>query len=202
MTAAATSKEKNQSNGVGKVESSRRIALFGGSFDPPHVAHQMVAVYVAAVAQVDAVWVVPCKTHPLGKEMTAWDHRLAMCRRAFADFKRVRVSTVEAQLPPPNRTVDTLEHLVALHPSTTFQLVVGSDILEEKHRWYGWQRIVALADLFVVGRKGWGKGQSAIVLPQISSSEIRHRLQEGQAVDQLVPRRVLDYIETEKLYLD
>jgi len=198
-------------HGIQSVESSsraeivsRRIGLFGGSFDPPHVAHVMAAAYALAVARLDALWVLPCPEHPLGKELTPWQHRLAMCRLAFADLSRVVVSDVEQELGPPTRTLRTIEHVLAEDPRREIVLVVGSDIPGETHRWYGWERICELAEVLVIGRSGHGVDDQdcpfGLCLPAIASSDIRKQLRGGEDVGRAVPARVLDYITQHGLY--
>ena len=176
-----------------------RIALFGGSFDPPHVAHQMVCLYTLSAAAVSEVWVVPCLQHPLDKTLTEFKHRYRMCRLAVRDLKRVKVTDVESKIGPPSRTLKTLSHLTRQHPDHTFVLTVGADILHERHRWYGWDKIVALSELFIVGRSGF-RDDAPVKLPRLSSSKIRRSLARGEPVKGLVPEPVLDYIEKHGLY--
>src|SRR5882762_10166540 len=96
-----------------------RVAVFGGSFNPPHAAHQLVALYVLETQPVDELWFVPTYAHPFGKPLAAYDHRLAMCELAAAPLgPRVRVSRAEAELAQrpdfvASRTLDLVEHLAA-----------------------------------------------------------------------------------------
>jgi nicotinate-nucleotide adenylyltransferase len=69
-------------------------AVFGGSFDPPHVAHLLVASYVLAVAECERLLVVPVREHAFQKPLTAFEQRVELCRACFADFTRVEVSTL------------------------------------------------------------------------------------------------------------
>lgn len=181
------------------TDTAARIGLFGGSFDPPHVAHQMVCVYALAAADVDEVWVVPCLEHPLQKDLSPFNHRYEMCRLATEDLGRVRVSDVEFRLGPPSRTLHTLRHLKSARPRDAYVLVVGGDILEETHEWYGWDEITRLAELFVVGRAGY-RHQAALALPELSSTKIRDALSRGVSVKGWVPQKVLSYIEEHGLY--
>ena len=191
----------------------RTVALFGGSFDPPHIAHQLVSLYTREVSRADTVWMMPCGDHPLGKSLTPFSHRVAMCGLAVQGLEGVEVSGVEAHLPPPNRTLETVRHLQAQHPHTDFLLVVGADILKETDKWYGWDELVELVEPFVVGRRGWERpdaaaaaaaakeeDRSVLDLPRVSSSEVRARLRAGRPVDTLVPRSVLHYIRENGLY--
>lgn len=182
---------------------SRTVALFGGSFDPPHLAHQMVCLYVLEACDVDELRMVPTYAHAFGKQMQPFEHRLAMCRLAANVFGgRVAVSDVERELAAgPNRTLDTLRALSAREPDVRFRLVVGADILAESHKWYGWSQILMLAPPIVLGREGYTGGDAdAPALPDISSTEIRRRLAAGATAVPLVSRAVMDYIAQRDLY--
>lgn len=178
----------------------RTIGLFGGSFNPPHVAHQMAALYVLETCAIDELWVIPTHRHAFAKELADFAHRCAMCELAFAALGgRVRVSRVEAELDlPVSRTLDTVRAVRARHPELALRLVVGADILAESHKWHRWDDIVALAPPIVVGRAGQGGGD--VDMPAVSSTDIRARLARGHCVDTLVPRRVVRYIHEHGLY--
>ncbi len=175
----------------------RRLALFGGSFDPPHVGHLMVGLYVLATRPVDELLVVPCPVHPLGKSLTPWSDRAAMCRLAFADLARVTVSDLEQRLGPPTRTIRTVEHLLAQEPRPSISLIVGADILDEAHQWYQWERLVTLVDLVVVGR---GQAGGRVRVPDVSSSQVRSAVASGLDITDLVPLSVVEYIRSHGLY--
>jgi len=104
------------------------IALFGGSFDPPHVGHLLAAAYVLATEPVDELWFVPVLQHPLDKPLVApYEHRVALLERLAADLHRARVSRAE-QESGEGRTVDLLEWLHRKHPDTRWALVLGTDL--------------------------------------------------------------------------
>lgn len=178
------------------------VALYGGTFDPPHVAHVMCAAYVLATAMVDRLWVMPAYEHPLSKRPSAsYEDRLAMCALAFADLRRVEVSRLEAQLGGTSHTLDTLEALRKRSPRTRFRLVIGADILEETALWHRFDRIAELAPPIVVGRAGFPLPPGVeVALPEVSSTEIRDRLREGRPVSGLVPGSVLEFLEGKGLY--
>ena len=187
----------------------RRIALFGGSFNPPHVAHQLVALYVLETQPVDELWLVPTFAHPFGKDLVDYDHRIAMCERAAAPLgPRARVSRAEAELAArpgfvASRTLDLVEHLAA--PGRELRLVVGADILAETAKWYRWDDVVARAPLIVVGRAGYalpaGSAETGVTMPEISATAVRAILARGGAgAAGLVPRDVLGYIAEHHLY--
>ncbi|MEM9493118.1 MAG: nicotinate (nicotinamide) nucleotide adenylyltransferase [Myxococcota bacterium] len=178
------------------------VALFGGSFNPPHLAHQMVCLYVLETSAVDAVWMIPTYRHPFAKELIAFEHRYAMCQRACRGLGgRAEVSAIEAELDlPVSRTLDTVNALAERHPGTRFRLVIGADILAETDKWYRWDEVARLAPPLVVGRGGYGDGGAAIELPRISSTQVRAILARGESAVPLVSRSVMDYIAEQGLY--
>jgi nicotinate-nucleotide adenylyltransferase len=176
-----------------------RVALFGGSFNPPHVAHQLVALYVLETQPVDELWMIPCFQHPFEKSLQPFADRLEMCRRAADGLGgRVRVSEVEAELGGESRTLRTVQALQAAHPGHQFSLIIGSDLQPETGSWYRADELQRLVPFVVVGRGGHAPGE--VTMPEISSSDVRRRLREALPVDHLVPRRVLDYIQERGLY--
>jgi nicotinate-nucleotide adenylyltransferase len=179
------------------------IALLGGSFNPPHVAHLMAAYWALATQSVSEVWLLPAFRHPFGKALAPFEQRVEMCRLAAAELRRVAVCTEEADLaghPLAGKTAFTLEHLVDRYPGQRFALVVGADILSETSKWYRFDRVRELARLIVVGRSGFTPKEGAPELPEISSTSIREKLQRGEDVSPLVPASVLRYIREKGLY--
>ncbi len=179
-----------------------RIALLGGSFNPPHIAHQMACLWALSTDQADEVWLVPCFRHPFHKDLVSYEHRVGMCRRAADLFGegRVSVSRVEEELGGESRTLFTVEHLVAHHPQHRFRLLIGADILQEKGSWYRFEEIERLAPALVIGRSGYPSPAGVPELPAISSTMVRERLRRGADVSALVPARVLEHIAAERLY--
>jgi nicotinate-nucleotide adenylyltransferase len=178
------------------------IALLGGSFNPPHVAHVMAAWWALATQGVREVWLLPTYRHPFGKPLAPWEDRVRMCQLAVGAIRGAHVCTVEAELrddPLCGKTARTLEHLRGKHPDLDFALVVGADILPETPKWYRWDLVQARARIVVVGRQGY-PGPHAPALPDLSSTEVRERLARGEDLGALVPRRVLEYARSRGLY--
>lgn len=178
------------------------VALLGGSFNPPHVGHLLAAHFVRATWPVDEVWLVPSHRHPFGKPLVEFEHRLRMCEAIAADASGwLKVSDVERDVPGEGRTVDTLEHLRRVHPSTAFTLVIGSDILPDLPKWKDFARIEQLARVLVLYRAGHPSPRAfGPPLAQVSSTEIRERLARGDDPVELVPRAVLAYARQHRLY--
>lgn len=178
-----------------------RIALYGGSFNPPHVAHQLACAYVLATARppVDEVWMLPTFRHPFDKPLAPYEHRVAMCERAAAVFGgRVVVSRLEEALGGESYTLRTVKAIMAERPEAQLSLVIGADLVEERERWHGWPELKTLIDFIVVGREG--HGGEGLALPPVSSTDVRARLQRGASVAGLIDVRVEDYVRENGLY--
>jgi nicotinate-nucleotide adenylyltransferase len=184
------------------VDTRPEIALLGGSFNPPHVAHVMAAWWALATQGVHEAWLLPTWRHAFGKELAPWEDRVRMCQLAVAHVRGAHVCTAEEALrddPLCGRMARTLEYLVERHPGRRFALLVGADILVETPRWYRWDRVTELARVVVVGRVG-APGGGEPPLPAVSSTVIRERLARGEPVDGLLPRRVLEHVRSRGLY--
>ncbi|MCS6901357.1 MAG: nicotinate-nicotinamide nucleotide adenylyltransferase [Myxococcales bacterium] len=182
---------------------SKRVAIYGGSFNPPHMGHVLAVTYALAVHPVDAVLVIPCFQHPFAKDLVSFSHRFALCERAFGWLPGVEVSRVEAELGGESRTLRTLEALRERYPSWSFRLLVGADILHDAPQWYAFDRVTELAPLLVLGRCGVvAPGAPQPLLPEVSSTELRTWLQGGNLARarELMPSRVMDYILQHGLY--
>lgn len=180
-----------------------RISLFGGSFNPPHVGHLLVCTWLLATRAADEVWLVPTWKHPFDKPLASWEDRLALCE-ALAVWigEGVRVCEIESELDGKSYTVRAIEALQARHPSHDFELVLGSDLLEELPSWHEADRLRSLVPIRVVQRAGFQTeiAEASPVFPRVSSTRIRERLASGQPVDALVPAVVLDLITARGLY--
>ena len=187
--------------------SPRSIALFGGSFNPPHVCHTLASLWVLQTQPVDEIWWIPTYQHAFDKSLASFDERLEMCHLATAELQRIQIHTIERDLGGESRTIDTVRELHRRHPGVDFSLVIGADILEEIHRWKNWEGLIELVSLIVVGRKGYAHPNSDqivdLALPDISSTIIRDALANSRydEIHDWIPRSVLNYISTEKLYL-
>ena len=185
-----------------------RIAVYGGSFNPVHVAHLLVALYVRETQPIDELWFVPTYAHPFGKALAPYEDRVAMCELAAASVG-AKVSRAEEELAHrpgfiASRTLDLVEHLAA--QGHALRLVIGTDILAETHKWYRWDAVVALAPPIAIGRGGHahaGTPGIAIDMPELSSTRIRAMIASGDAsVSDLLPAAVLRYIAERKLYAE
>ncbi|NUN14464.1 MAG: nicotinate (nicotinamide) nucleotide adenylyltransferase [Myxococcales bacterium] len=182
------------------------VALLGGSFNPPHIAHVLATAYVLSTSSAQQVWWIPVFRHALAKrtELLPFSERSTMARLACEIFgDRVLVSEIEREMGGTSYTVDTVAELQRQNPNTAFFLVVGSDIFAESHLWKDWDRLRELLPFIVLHRTGTvpPPGEPASPpLPPLSSREVRERLLAGLPCDTLVPKAVLNHIHTRHLY--
>lgn len=179
------------------------VAVFGGSFNPPHVAHVLACALVRSTEEVDRVLVVPTYQHPFAKALAPYDDRVAMCELAVGWMNGVEVSRVEERLGGESRTLRTLEHLAGAHADWKLRIVIGADILVEAPRWFGFDAIAKLAPPIVLGRAGVAApGAGPALLPEVSSTKVREAIARGawSEVEALVPRKVLAYVRSKGLY--
>jgi len=182
-----------------------RVAIFGGSFDPPHMGHAMVTQWVLLTGQADEVWFTPSYSHPLkGRPLSLWKDRVrwAAALAQAVDRQHCLCSLIEEQLPQPSYSIHTLKTLAEEHPDAEFRLLIGSDILAEKCRWHRWADIEERFNPIVADREGFERTRRSPLFPEISSTDIRRRiLATGKrSVAHLVPRRVLDLLPEDVNY--
>jgi nicotinate-nucleotide adenylyltransferase len=180
--------------------SPKPLAVYGGSFDPPHVGHVLVCAYVLAAHEVERVLIVPTRSHPFDKPLAPFEQRLRMCELAFADLRRVELSDIERELPQPSLTLRTLQALQARTPGVPLRLVIGSDLLRETSSWHAFEEVEKLAPPLVVGRAGFPSPDGSPLLPEVSSTEVRRRLRAGLATDGLLGPAVAAYARAHDLY--
>jgi nicotinate-nucleotide adenylyltransferase len=182
-----------------------RVALYGGSFNPPHVGHVLTVTLALCSGRFDAVHVLPVVGHAFGKQLTPLATRVRLLEAALGPIgARVVIDTVESTLPAPNYTVDTVSHLLAAHPDWEITLIQGADTWRERDRWRDWPRLEAmLAGLMVFGREGTDAPDAPVTftLPAIASSEVRRRRAAGEPFWWMVPEAVERLILAEGLYL-
>jgi nicotinate-nucleotide adenylyltransferase len=196
-----------------------RLGLFGGTFDPIHLGHLILAEQCRESCSLDHVWFVVAGEPPHKRsERTAVAHRLEMARIAVAGHPAFTVSEIETKRPGPHYSVETLESVSREHPAVELFFLIGADSLNDLPGWREPIRIAQLATIVVVNRPGieevasadlprFGSGSRAIVpvtIPPIgiASTELRRRVLERKSIRYMVPRGVEAYIEAQGLYRD
>lgn len=198
-----------------------RIGIFGGTFDPVHMGHLILAEQCRDQAALDQVWFLPSAhpPHKADRPVTRFEQRCEMLELAVAGHPSFRVERVEKDLPPPSYTAETLAELRRRHPTEQFFLLMGSDGLPDMPGWYEPRRVLESAGLVVVPRPGvmlWtserlakaiGVDVSAVRLRfvacpmiEIASRELRRAISDGMSIRYLVPRAVEEYIRDRKLF--
>jgi nicotinate-nucleotide adenylyltransferase len=188
------------------------ILVFGGSFNPPHVAHMLAVCVARSQASWSRIVVVPTFVHPFGKALVDFEQRLDMCKRALSWIPGVEISSIERDLGGASLTLRMLQGLQAqlrqeFGPTCPqMRLLVGSDILHDAPKWHAFDEVQALAPLWILGRAGAPHPRAGpAVLPAVSSSAIRAALADSttdQSVLELVPTSVLQYIRDNHLYIN
>lgn len=181
-----------------------RIALFGGSFDPPHFGHKIVADTVVAKKIVDQVWFVPCANHPFAKELSPAEHRLAMLK-LLGDYT---IYTYEIEKATKSYSIETLEHASLEFTQHTFVWLMGSDQLKDFHRWNRYEEIADKYGVLVYPRKGYEMeplipGMRVLrELPEVgtSSTEIRKAVKEHELLESFTLPGIVTYIQEHGLY--
>ncbi len=195
--------------------------MFGGSFDPPHLAH--VALAQAAVAQLklDTLYIIPTgQAWHKARTLSATEHRLAMARLAFAGLDHVVVDERELQRAGPSFTIDTLEALQAENPGAQLYLIIGNDQFAALKTWHRWEAILEIAIICIANRAdpirteaGFDLETQArhavltlqLPLMPVSATAIRRKISSGNASPQewapMVPEPVARYIERHSLYI-
>jgi nicotinate-nucleotide adenylyltransferase len=198
-----------------------RIGIFGGTFDPVHLGHLILAEQCRAQAHLDRVWFMPAAhpPHKSGPGLTRFEQRCEMLELATAGHSAFQVVRIEKDLPPPSYTANTLAELSRLHPEDQFDLIMGSDGLPDLPGWHQPQQVIERAGLIVVPRPGvmlWTAERLATALGldvamvrlrfvacpliEISSRELRRSIADGMSIRYMVPRAVEEYIRDRKLY--
>ncbi|MBU6364663.1 MAG: nicotinate (nicotinamide) nucleotide adenylyltransferase [Gemmatimonadetes bacterium] len=194
----------------------RRIGLFGGSFDPPHVGHLMAAQDAIRELALDLLLVVPTAHQPLkeGHGAPAAD-RLAMVRLAFEGIPQVVVDAVEIERGGLSYTVDTVRGVRAQFPGAEVLLLVGADAVSSWSRWREVAALEAMVRLVVLRRPGStvdeaaGGGHDGVPAGtqwlatrcvELSSTEVRERARAGESLRGFVPDAVAAYIERSGVY--
>ena len=183
-----------------------RLGVLGGTFDPPHVGHRVVAQDVHEALGLDRLLVVPAPRPPHRGAVLPAEDRLALTRLAFEGDDRIEVSDVDFQRDGPSYTVDTLEQVRREREPVELWCVIGADQLRELHEWREPRRILALARLAVMSRGGDlpRPGEAGADLEfrpvpvtrvELSSTRIRERLEAGLSVRYLVPDAVRGPLE-------
>jgi nicotinate-nucleotide adenylyltransferase len=190
-----------------------RIGVFGGTFDPPHVGHLLMATDAREALKLDRLIFVPAGAQPFKigtPPVASGQDRLEMVRLAVADDANYVVDDAEIKRKGLSFTVDTLEHLSERNPAAQLFLLLGEDVLAGFEQWRNPARIRELATLAVVRRADASGSRVDPIAPgvltvstrrvDVSSTEVRERRRAGKSIKGLVPESVERFIDVRGLY--
>jgi nicotinate-nucleotide adenylyltransferase len=195
-----------------------RIGILGGTFNPPHLGHLVVAQEAYRELGLDQVVLIPAgiPPHKPVDDEPGPEHRLELCRLAVGGDERFAVSDLELRRDGPSFTVDTLDTLRSQSPSDDLFLILGGDIAAGLPKWHQPERVLELATVAIAKRRGTAKAAVDDALAQlkggerarffqmprigISSTMVRRRVRAGQPIRYFVPDGVAHYISRHGLY--
>lgn len=190
-----------------------KIGIFGGSFNPIHSGHAIIAHHIITSGAVDRLWLMVSPVNPLKADherQVADTDRLRMAEMVTRPLENVETSAFEFSMPKPSYTIDTLNALQAKFPDDELYLVIGADNWTVFDRWRNSEEILAKYHVLIYPRLGHD-----VVIPEalrdrvtlvnapiieLSSTAVRERLAQGLSVRYYVPDEVLGYIERKELY--
>jgi len=195
----------------------KKIGFYGGSFDPVHFGHINLCLEIAEKHQLDKVLICPANISPNKKRDSppvSKDHRLKMTALAIEDIKDFQLIDNEIKRAGISYTVDTLNELKKIYPEDHFFLILGLDTFKDFSTWKNPDEILKLAEPLIGARDfiqldphlkyfdDFKKGMTKTQMFDISSTEIRKRIQEKKYIGHLLPAKVVDYIYDNGLYLN
>lgn len=187
------------------------LGIFGGTFNPPHLGHLQLVRAFADRLNLRKVLIIPTfqPPHKESLALASTEDRLSMCRRLFLGDERFFIDTMEIDRGGKSYTVDTLEALREKYPDEKLYLIIGSDMLDSFHTWYRVEDIYNLCTVCAAPREdGYTLHSERAILMQdfhpieVSSTEIRERIRQGEDVSDVVGQDVMTYIHENKLFFD
>lgn len=191
------------------IKGRHRIGIMGGTFNPPHLGHLLMAEQVGHQLELDEVWFMPTAKppHAPGKKTIASQHRVQMVQKAIAGNPLFKLQPYEVNKGGKNYTIDTMRHFIEEYPETDFYFIIGSDSAHDLDTWQEIDLLTHLVQFVGVRRPGQPPytGRHSILwvdspLVDLSSTEIRLRVYLEQSIRYQVPRTVEEYILKHQLY--
>jgi len=195
------------------------IAILGGSFDPPHKGHAVIARRLLKSNYFDQIWFMPCYQHPFIKNPLSPDKRFEMTK--FLENDNIKVSDFEIRKKTVSYSINTLGFLAKKYPKDKFCWIIGTDQIESLTKWKKWKEIINNFKLIIIPRSGFKKAEKElkniteqVLSPKniilidrrkfppvyVSSTLIRKKIKEKKSISNLVPKKIEQYIIQHKLY--
>lgn len=199
--------------GEGEMVQKGRIGVLGGTFDPIHLGHLVLAEQVKEKLRLERVIFIPSASppHKTKRKLSLADDRFQMTKLALEGNPDFLISNIELKRGGASYTVDTLRELKKLYADSEIYFLTGSDVLDEIHTWKTPEQIYNLAKVVIAIRPGFDDfdpenhfAKKSIIMPitgvDVSSTQIRERVKKGQSIKYLVPPKVEEYIKKKKLF--
>ncbi|MFH0942567.1 MAG: nicotinate (nicotinamide) nucleotide adenylyltransferase [Candidatus Beckwithbacteria bacterium] len=187
------------------------ITLFGGSFNPPHLGHQIVLDQAfGLIPNLDQIWLLPDYQHSFAKNrfLIPAQHRLKMAQMLTSP--KIKLQTCVVDLKMPGRTIDHLRYLLKAYPQHRFSFLLGSDNLKDFHLWEEYRLLIKLIPFYVYPRLGYGfkplypnmqpLQSPDQIITNISSTMIRNRLKNNLKINHLLPEKIYSYLKQNSLF--
>jgi nicotinate-nucleotide adenylyltransferase len=186
------------------------IGLYFGSFNPIHIGHCIIANHLAQNSDVDQVWLIVSPQNPFKASATLLNeyHRLHLAQLATEGENKLKVSDIEFHLPRPSYTIDTMTYLEEKYPQHCFSIILGSDSLQNLHKWKNAEILAQRYTFYVYLRPGFEitnplQANLHVLdapLLQISSTQIRELIKKDKSIRYLMPDKVREEIDLYKYY--
>ena len=185
----------------------KKVGILGGTFDPPHMGHLIIADEVKHVLNLDEIWFIPTNVPPHKQQATSSSrHRVAMLELAIAHTPYFKINPIELERDGKSYTIDTIKLLKQRHTDTIFYFIIGADMVEYLPNWYKVEELVSMVEFVGVKRPhyrietNYAIDEVEVPLIDISSTKIKNRIKEKKAFHFLIPEAVYHYIKEERLY--
>ncbi|MGJ8665213.1 MAG: nicotinate (nicotinamide) nucleotide adenylyltransferase [Patiriisocius sp.] len=195
------------------MNTSKKIGLYFGTFNPIHIGHLTIANYMVEFSDLDEVWMVvtPHNPHKKKSSLLGNHHRIAMVDIAIEDYPKIKSSKIEFNLPQPNYTVNTLAVLEEKYPELDFCLIMGEDNLKSLHKWKNYEVILDRYSIYVYPRISSGTIEtqfdnhpkiSKVPAPimELSSTFIRKAVKDKKNIKPMLPQNVWEYLDEMNFY--
>jgi len=185
----------------------RRIGILGGTFDPPHLGHLLIAEEVRIALELEEIWFIPTYVPPHKQEATTEvPERINMVKQAIHGNDAFKINTIEVDRLGKSYTVDTMRILKEEYPETEFFFIIGADMVEYLPHWHQIDQLIEIVSFVGVKRSGYQMHTAYPIIEveipmfDISSTFIRNRLMADTSVTYLIPDSVYSYIKEKRLY--
>ncbi|HLR80599.1 MAG TPA: nicotinate-nucleotide adenylyltransferase [Bacillota bacterium] len=185
----------------------KRIGILGGTFDPPHIGHLIIAEEVRIALDLTEVWFIPTYEPPhKDRASSSVEDRLNMLQRAIGEHPHFKINTIEIERSGKSYTIDTMKTFKRMYPEDEFFFIIGADMVEYLPNWFKIEELIKLVTFVGVKRPGFNVESDYPVVEvdipiiDISSTTIRSRLARKQSIKYLTPDAVISYIKERQLY--